>query len=95
MNRPTPIAPSTPRKRTTITIRPDDFAAAKRLSIVVSEAAERGLRDAVREAEAAEWLEENRAAMAAANEWVEANGLPLKVWDQMWLQPSRKVYLSL
>jgi antitoxin CcdA len=60
-----------------MTIRPDYLADAKRLGITVSEAAERGLRDAIREAEAAQWLNENRAAIEAANEWVEANGLPL------------------
>ena len=70
-------APNEPRKRTTMTIRPDYLADAKRLGITVSEAAERGLRDAIREAEAARWLEENGEAVAAANDWVEANGLPL------------------
>ena len=80
MNSHTPTrrsASATPRKRTTITIRPDYLAAAKRLGITVSEAAERGLRDAIREAEAAQWLAENGEAVAAANDWVEANGLPL------------------
>ena len=61
-----------------MTIRPDYLADAKRLGIVVSEAAERGLRDAIREAEAARWLAENGAAVEAANDWVAANGLPLK-----------------
>lgn len=70
-------ASATPRKRTTMTIRPDYLAAAKRLGITISEAAERGLRDAIREAEAAQWLAENGAAIEAANDWVEANGLPL------------------
>jgi len=70
--------PDGPRKRTTLTIRPDYLAAARRLGITISEAAERGLADAIREAEAAEWREENRAAIDAANDWVEANGLPLK-----------------
>jgi len=70
-------APGAPRKRTTMTIRPDYPAAAKRLGITVSEAAERGLRDAIREAEAAHWLAENGEAVAAANDWVEAHGLPL------------------
>ncbi len=68
---------SAPRKRTTMTIRPDYLAAAKRLGITVSEAAERGLADAIREAEAARWLAENGEAVAAANDWVEAYGLPL------------------
>ncbi|RNJ63174.1 MAG: post-segregation antitoxin CcdA [Porphyrobacter sp. IPPAS B-1204] len=71
------MAPSAPRKRTTMTIRPEYLADAKRLGITVSEAAERGLRDAIREAEAARWLQENGEAVAAANDWVEANGLPL------------------
>lgn len=70
-------APTGPRKRTTMTIRPDYLADAKRLGITVSEAAERGLRDAIREAEAARWLAENGEAVAAANDWVETNGLPL------------------
>lgn len=80
MNSHTPSrrsAPTAPRKRTTVTIRPDYLADAKRLGINVSEAAERGLRDAIREAEAALWREENGEAVAAANDWVEANGLPL------------------
>lgn len=70
-------APTAPRKRTTITIRPDYLADAKRLGITVSEAADRGLRDAIREAEAALWRAENGEAVAATNDWVEAKGLPL------------------
>lgn len=70
-------AADAPRKRTTLTIRPDYLEAARRLGITISEAAERGLRDAIREAEAARWLAENGEAVAAANDWVEANGLPL------------------
>lgn len=80
MNSHTPTrlkTPHAPRKRTTMTIRPDYLADAKRLGITVSEAAERGLRDAIREAEAARWLAENGEAVAAANDWVESNGLPL------------------
>lgn len=65
------------RKRTTMTIRPDYLAAAKRLGIVVSEAAERGLADAIREAEASRWLEENGEAITAANDWVDTHGLLL------------------
>lgn len=80
MNSHTPSrlkAPNAPRKRTTMTIRPDYLADAKRLGITVSEAAERGLRDAIREAEAVQWLDENREALDASNEWVETHGLPL------------------
>jgi antitoxin CcdA len=50
---------------------------ARLLDVNLSRAAEAGLRDAVRAAEAAQWQEENRAALASSNAWVEANGLPL------------------
>jgi post-segregation antitoxin (ccd killing protein) len=32
--------------------------------------------------DAAQWLEENRAAIAAYNAWVENNGLPLQEYRQ-------------
>jgi len=40
------------------------------------------LREAVRKRKAAEWLEENRAALQSSNEWVEKNGLPLAQYRQ-------------
>ncbi len=47
---------------------------AKRLGVNISQAAEEGLRAAVREA----WMEENRESMEAWGRWVEKNGLPLE-----------------
>lgn len=70
-----PKAP--PRRRANLTIRPDYLEAARRLEINVSEAAERGLAAAIRDAEAAAWLNENHEALDSANAWVEAHGLPL------------------
>ncbi len=65
------------RKATNISIDPHLLAAAKALGINVSRAAETGLRDAVRRAQAAEWGRENAEAIASSNAWVEAHGLPL------------------
>jgi antitoxin CcdA len=50
---------------------------ARALDINLSATFEASLREAVRERQAAEWLEENRAALQSSNEWVEKNGLPL------------------
>lgn len=50
---------------------------AKELGVNISLASARGLEQAVKEARAERWLEENRAALESSNEWMEANGLPL------------------
>ncbi len=50
---------------------------ARALNINLSATFEASLREAVRKRQAAEWLEENRAALQSSNEWVEKNGLPL------------------
>ena len=50
---------------------------ARALNINLSATFEASLREAVRKRKAAEWLEENRAALQSSNEWVEKNGLPL------------------
>ncbi|WJY18084.1 type II toxin-antitoxin system CcdA family antitoxin [Alteriqipengyuania flavescens] len=67
----------TPRKRTSMTIRPDYLQRAKELGINASAAAEDGVGRAIRKAEAAQWVAENKEAIELANDWVEANGLPL------------------
>lgn len=73
MNHPSKL----PRQRTNLTLNPTTLDAARRLGINLSEAAERGLEAAIREAESALWLKENREALESSNAWVEANGLPL------------------
>lgn len=77
MNSHVRLANNLPRQRTNLTLDPATLEAARRLGINLSEAAERGLQAAIREAEAALWLTENRDALASSNAWVEANGLPL------------------
>ncbi len=66
-----------PRKRTSMTIRPDYLQRAKELGINTSAAAEQGVGDAIHKAETAKWIEENREAIKTANDWVAANELPL------------------
>ena len=55
---------------------------ARALDINLSATFEASLREAVRQRKAAEWLEENRAALQSSNEWVEKNGLPLAQYRQ-------------
>ena len=50
---------------------------AKELGVNISLAAAQGLEQAVKQARADRWLEENRRALESSNEWMEANGLPL------------------
>ncbi len=51
---------------------------AKNLKINLSRAAEAGLRQAVAQAKAAQWTEENGEAIESSNRWVETHGLPLE-----------------
>lgn len=67
----------TARRPTNLSLQPELVAEARELGINVSRACEAGLVSEIREAKAARWLRENRAALDSINEWVEANGLPL------------------
>lgn len=51
---------------------------AKALRVNISLASNRGLEQAVKQARAERWLEENREALDSYNAWVEKNGLPLE-----------------
>lgn len=66
------------RRRASLTIRPDYLEAARARGINLSEAAERGIGAAIREADAAAWLEENREAMEGYNRYIAEHGLPLE-----------------
>ena len=68
---------TTGRRATNVSLPTDQLTAAKRLGINVSRACELGLREAVRAAREAEWLEENREAIEERVRYVEAHGLPL------------------
>lgn len=68
---------SAPTRATNLSLRAALVDEAKELGVNISLAAARGLEEAVKQARAQRWLEENRAALDASNEWMEANGLPL------------------
>ena len=75
--RPASAKRPSPRKPTNLTARPEVVAEARELGINLSDVFERGLQQAIAEARAALWREENRAALDSSNQWVEARGLPL------------------
>ena len=55
---------------------------AKSLDLNLSATFETSLREAVRQAKAAKWLEQNKAALESSNAWVETHGLPLAKYRQ-------------
>lgn len=66
------------RRSVNLTIREDIMNSAKSLDLNVSRAAEAGIVEAIRQARAAAWQRENRAAIAAHNARVESGGVLLK-----------------
>lgn len=72
------ISPKPIRKHVTLTIPDDVLQQARALKLNTSQAAEAGIRDALRKALTASWLQENEQAIAAYNRDVNKNGLPLK-----------------
>lgn len=71
-------ANATPKRAANVSIRQDVLATAKALKINLSQAAERGILEAVKEKQAEQWAEDNRAALESSNAYVEAHGLPLE-----------------
>jgi antitoxin CcdA len=70
------------KRAANLSIDADLLEQARSLDINLSATFEASLREAVRQRKAAEWLEENRAALQSSNEWVEKNGLPLAQYRQ-------------
>ena len=66
------------KKATNLSLDQALLADAKALGVNISQAAEKGVTDAVRAAKRASWIEENQASMKAWGEWVQENGLPLE-----------------
>jgi len=66
------------RRATNVSLDVALVAEARELGVSISQASNRGLEEAVREARAERWIEENKAALESSNAWVEANGLPLE-----------------
>lgn len=66
------------RRPTNVSLSREHLAVARELGINISQACERGLRETIAEARAAQWLEENRQAIEAYNRYIEEHGLPLE-----------------
>lgn len=69
---------SIPKKPTNLTLDQHLLSEARTFGVNLSQAAEAGLRRAVKDAKAAAWNLENAQALEASNAWVESNGLPLR-----------------
>ena len=78
------MEPTYRRKPVTLTVREDVLQAAKALSLNTSQAAEAGIRDAVREALADKWLTDNAAAISSYNADLEARGPAIPA---LWAKP--------
>lgn len=66
-----------PRKSTNLSLDSALLAEAKALKVNLSRSAEDGVRRAVQQARAAQWLAENAAALESSNRYVAEHGLPL------------------
>lgn len=64
------------RKPITLSIAEDVITAAKSLHLNASQAAENGIKAAIRTSRQEAWLRDNKAAIEAYNHDVESNGLP-------------------
>jgi antitoxin CcdA len=69
---------SSRKRATNVSLREGLLEEAKALGVNVSSACETGLEAQVREARAARWLSDNRAALEAWNDHVDKQGLPLR-----------------
>ena len=70
--------PSVPKKPTNLTLDQGLLSEARSFGVNLSQAAEAGLRHAVKEAKANAWKRENAKAINGVNRWVDENGLPLE-----------------
>lgn len=69
--------PGPARKPTNISLDPDLLTEARALQINLSRAAEDGVRRAVAQVRADQWLRDNAQAVQSSNRYVEDHGLPL------------------
>lgn len=70
------------RKPTNLTLDAQTVREARALNINLSEAAEKGIRDALRNARAEQWRSENASGMERSNRYVDEHGLPLAGYRQ-------------
>ncbi len=66
------------KKPTNLSLDVELIREAKELGLSLSEAAEVGLRQAVKRAKEEAWLRENQKAIESSNRYVEKHGLPLE-----------------
>lgn len=69
---------SAPKKPTNLSLDQGLLREARSFGVNLSQAAEAGLRRAVKDAKAEAWKRENAKAIEASNAWVEEHGLPLE-----------------
>ena len=69
-----------PRKSTSLSLDAELIARAKDAGVNLSRAAEAGIEEHVRRAEAERWADENKTAIEAYNRRVEQDGLPLDAY---------------
>ena len=76
------MEPIVRRKPVTLTVAEDALQAAKQLSLNASQAAEVGIRLAIREARTRQWLAQNSAAVDSYNSAIERDGLAIQpLWQ--------------
>lgn len=69
------------KRRTNVTLDAATLAAARDLGLNVSAIADAALMQAVRQAQAAAWAEENAAAIAERRAWIAEHGTPLAAFQ--------------
>ena len=65
------------KKPTNLSIDQNVLAEARKFGINLSRAAEAGVRQALADANAELWKQQNLKAIESSNDWVEVHGLPL------------------
>lgn len=71
------VQATTSKQRTNVTLTSATLAAARELGLNVSAISDAALSEAVRQARATAWAEENAEALAERRAWIDANGTPL------------------
>lgn len=66
--------PAAPKKSANLSLNADLLLQAKRLNINLSQTLEQHLAEIVRQAQSADWLEENKRALEAYNRRIETHG---------------------
>jgi antitoxin CcdA len=66
-----------PKRATNVSLSDPLIAEAKALGINLSQAAENGITQAIRDKKTEQWLIENKDAIESKNEYIKKHGLPL------------------